>query len=201
MSNADVLEQLRDSLPEVHMHTPVEVIVARGHNRRNRRRRSTLATVGVAASVAAGLAWSAVGDPGRPGQLAPPIGPGAVQLAAFTVASGPDGSTVLTLRKGAQYKLDPAALRQALAEHGIPAVVTVGSICDTATESDGLDQVVSSRAQTDGSVITTFTPSAMPAGSKLSLSYFPTHTIVALIDASAPLSCTVDPGQSTSAKG
>jgi hypothetical protein len=183
MNDNDVLDQLSESMSGVHMQTPVEEIMARGRARR-RHRLSALAAAGVTASVAVGLGLWGVGGSGNPSG-----GGGSVQLAAFSVTSGPNGSSTLTLRKGAQYRLDPDALRDALAQHGIPAVVTVGEVCDTDPEPTGLDQVISSRRLADGSVFTTFTPSAMPAGSKLSIGYFPTHTIFALIEGDAPLVC------------
>lgn len=183
MNDNDVLDQLNESVPGAHMHTPVEQIMARGRARR-RHRLSALAATGVAASVVAGLGLWGIGGSG-----ATPGTGGSVELAAFTVASGPNGSSTLTLRKGAQYRLDPDALREALAQHGIPAVVTLDKVCDTNPEPAGLDQVVSSRRLPDGSVVTTFTPSAMPAGSKLSIGYFATHTSIGLIEADAPLVC------------
>jgi hypothetical protein len=118
-----------------------------------------------------------------------PPGPATAQLTAFTVASTPSGMTALTLRKGEQYRLDPAALRQALAAHGIPAVVTVGEICDTSPGPDGLDQVLSARKDADGAVYLTINPAALPAGAELSIGYYPTGTSFALIVAGAPLRC------------
>jgi hypothetical protein len=125
--------------------------------------------------------------------------PATPQLVAFTVVSGPNGSSALTLRKGAQYRLDPDALRQALAQHGITAVVNVGKMCATNPEPNGLDQVISSRRLADGSVITTFNPAAMPARSEISIGYFPTFTAFALIQDGASLHCTTKPGTATGA--
>jgi hypothetical protein len=196
MNDIDVLTQLRDSLSGVHMDTPLELIVTRGTARR-RRRFLGLAAAGVAAAGAVGLVVSGVDGHGNPSA---PTGAGTAQLAAFSIADGPNGSSTLTLRKGAQYRLDPEALRQALADHGIPAVVTLGTSCDTDPEPSGLDRVVSSRRLADGSVMTTFTPSALPAGSKLSIGYFPTRTTVALIEDGAPLHCSNNAGQATNSK-
>jgi hypothetical protein len=50
-----------------------------------------------------------------------------VHLAAFSVVTGPDGATTLTLYPG--QVINPGAVRQALAEHGIPALVTAGKFC------------------------------------------------------------------------
>jgi hypothetical protein len=190
MNDNDVLDRVSQSLSGLHMRTPVEEILARAAARRRRRLSATVGT-GAAAGVALTLALVAVTSSG--GSQSPDR-PATAQLVAFTVASGPNGSTALTLRKGAQYRLDPDGLRQALAEHGIRAVVNVGRMCDTTPEPKALDQVISSRRLADGSVFTTFDPAAMPAGSEISIGYFPTHTAFALIDDSATLRCSTNPG-------
>jgi hypothetical protein len=190
MNENDVLDRLSQSLSGIHMHTPVEEILARARVRR-RRRLSRMAGAGAAAAFALTVALFAVtGSGGSPSS----DHPATPQLAAFTVASGPNGSSALTLRKGKQYRLDPDALRQALAQHGISAVVNVGKMCDTNPEPTGLDQVISSRRLADDSVFTTFNPAAMPAGSEISIGYFPTFTAFALIQDGASLHCTTNPG-------
>jgi hypothetical protein len=181
----EVLLQVRESFSEVHMHTPVETILARGHSRRNRRRMIGLTTTGVAAAAALALGLSGIASLGHT-----PAGPNTAQLTAFTVTNAPDGQSILTLRKGAQYRLDPIALRHALAAHGIPAVVNVGTMCDTDPEpSSGLDQVISTNRQADGSVVTTFDPAALPSGTEISIGYFSTYTTFGLIETGAPLHC------------
>jgi hypothetical protein len=75
--------------------------------------------------------------PARSGSPLPPS-PGIATLAAFSVTSGPGDSTTLTLHKGLLYPhLDPSAMRQALARHGIPALVTVGTFCRPAHGASG----------------------------------------------------------------
>jgi hypothetical protein len=197
VNDNDVMDRVSQSLSGVHMHTPVEEIMARARARR-RRRVSGVAGAGAAAGVAVTVALLAVtgsgGSPSTTGSATP-------QLVAFTVVSGPNGSSDLTLRKGAQYRLDADALRQALAQHNIPAVVNVGKMCDTHPEPDGLDQVISSRRLPDGSVFTTFNPAAMPAGSEISIGYFPTSTDFALIEAGAPLHCSANPNPGSQPAG
>jgi len=192
MNDSDVLWKIRDSVSGVHMDMPVDAIVARGRARR-RRRLSGLAGAGAAAGVALTLGLTGITSSGN---TSPAATSNSAQLAAFTVVSGPGGTSTLTLRKGKQYRLDPGALRQALAQHGIPALVTVGSMCDSTPEPAGLDQVLSTRMLADGTVVTTFNPAAMPAGSKLSIGYFPTRTKFALIEDGAPLTCSSHPGSS-----
>jgi len=192
MNDNDVIDRLTQSVSGIHLDTPVEEIFARASVRR-RRRLTGIAAAGAAsiALIAALLAVSGLGRSPSPDR------PAAPQLAAFTFVNGPNGSSALTLRKGAQYRLDPDALRTALAQHGIAAVVNVGKMCYTNPEPVGLDQVISSRRLADGSVFTTFNPAAMPAGSEISIGYFPTFTEFALIQEGASLHCTTSPGAPT----
>ena len=181
--NNDVLTRIADQFSEVEMKIPIEQIYARASTRRKIRRRATVLAAG-AAALAAGLTAVAITPSG-----AHPRPPVTAQLAAFSVSAGPNGTTALTLRKGQRYRLDPVALRRALAEHDIPALVTLGQSCDTAPEPDGLDQAVVSQRQSDGSVTLTINPTAMPAGSELSIGYYPTRTTFSLIQQGAPLRC------------
>jgi hypothetical protein len=195
VNESDVLDRVRDSLSGVHMHAPVEAIVVRAAAGR-RRRRAALAGAGAgAAAVALSLGLLAANGTGSPA----PIGAGGARLTAFSVGTGPNGASTLTLRKGAQYRLDPDALRQALAQHGIPAVVNIDRMCDSAPEPDGLDQVISSRRLADGSVFITFDPAALPTGSEVSIGYFASRTEFALIESGAPLHCTTSPSQGAQA--
>jgi hypothetical protein len=190
MNDNDVMREVRDSLSGLHMSRPVDAIVARGRARR-RGRLSGLAGAGVAAGVALTLGLTSVMSSGNAPR---PASPRTAQLAAFSVVSGPNGTSTLTLRKGKQYRLDPNALRQALAQYGIPALVTVGTMCDTAQEPNGIDRVMSTYRLADGAVVTKFNPAAIPAGSKLSIGYFPTGTSFALIEDGAALICNSNPG-------
>ena len=182
--NDDVLTRIADQFSDVEMKVPVEQIYARARNRRTRRRLATVVATGVAVLVAGLTAVAVTGT----GATRPP--PVTTQLAAFSVSPGPHGTSALTLRKGQQYRLDPAALHQALADHHIAALVTVGQSCDTAPEPDGLDQVVVSQRRSDGTVTLTINPTAMPAGSELSIGYYPARTTFNLIEQGAPLHCT-----------
>jgi hypothetical protein len=181
--NNDALTQIADQFANVEMNVEVEEIYARARTRRTRRRRATVAAT-VVATLAVGLTATAAT---RSGTREP--APAPARLAAFSVSAGPDGTSALTLRKGQQYRLDPVALRQALADHDIRALVTVGQSCDSAPEPEGLDQVVLSQRQADGSVTLTINPKAMPTGSELSIGYYPTRTTFALIQQGAPLHC------------
>jgi hypothetical protein len=106
--------------------------------------------------------------------------PRAAELTAFSVTSGPGESTTPTLRKGT--RLDPSALRQALARHGIPALVTVGTLCrSTPGSSASFDQILHASTLADGSDVLVISGQAIPAGTRLSIGYFPSHVQMALI--------------------
>jgi hypothetical protein len=182
-SDTDLKHTVRESVGDLHMLTPVEQVIEKAQReRRTRRLRLSAAVlVGCAAIVVAAIGFAAT-DKHQPRT------PDA-QLAAFTLKDGPAGSTSLTLHKGAQYRLDPDALRRALADHGIPALVTVGKSCDTNPEPEGLDQVVTAYRQSSGAVFITINPTAIPAGAELSIGYFPSHTRYSLIEQNAPKNC------------
>jgi hypothetical protein len=186
--NDDMLTLLTDRFSELEMKTPLEEIYARGRRHRKARRLATAVTAGAATAVVAGLTAFAVAPASHPPK------PAGAQLTAFSISTASNGSSALTLRKGQQYRLDPAALRHALAEHGIPATVTVGKACDSIPEPTGLDQAVTSQRHPDGSVTLTIDPKEMPPGSELSIGYFTNKTALALIQQGAPLHCASTPG-------
>ena len=134
-----MLSAVRDSISGLPMPTAphLEAITARGRARRRRRLGGlSIAGAGACAALVVGLA----GGPGSAGPAprhdAPPV-----HLAAFSVVAGADGATTLTLYPG--QVANPAAVRRALAEHGIPALVTAGKFCRTADQPPpGVRQVV-----------------------------------------------------------
>jgi len=181
--DTDLEHKVRESVSGLQMQTSVETIIdnARRQRRSRRTMQSAAAIVGCAAIALAALGLTATDhESGRTSNA---------QLAAFTLSDGPAGSASLTLHKGAQYRLDPEALRRALAAHGIPALVTVGKSCDTNPDPDGLDEVVTGHRQSSGDVFITINPAAIPAGAELSIGYFPNHTTFGLIEQNAPEHC------------
>jgi hypothetical protein len=184
MSNdSDVLDAIRDSFSGIWMDTPARDIVAGGRSRR-RRRRTTLVVTGLAAAalLAAVPALAGSGHPEAP--VGAPL-----SLAAFTVVKNPDGTATLTLTKGQTFNTN--ALKQELAQAGVPAVVNVGRTCvNQDKDGDQLDAVVNPQRDSDGGVVLIFTPSAMPNGSELSISRLADHTTWQLVNAHAPLTCT-----------
>ncbi len=185
MSDNDVLDWVKGGMSEIHMHTPVEAIRGRGRARR-RRRFSRRAGAGVAIGLGLALAVSAFTGSGS----APsPHAARPAQLMAFTLVSHPDGTATLTLTKG--QIPDPSVLRQQLAQAGVPAVVMVGSRCDSeGGDPPGLDEVVSSKRLMDGTVVLVITPSAIPQGSELAIGFFSNGQTWNLVAADAPLTCT-----------
>lgn len=186
----DVMCQVRESFSGLRMDMPVEQVFARSRVRRRRRLSgltvAAAATAGAAAAMTLTLGGPAPARSGNP----PPASPSSVRLAAFSVTSGPGDSTTLIVRKGPQYRLDPSALRQALARHGIPALVTVGTLCrSTPGAPAGTGQLLRPLTLADGSDALVINGRAMPPGTRLSIGDFPNYTRMALIEDGAPLSC------------
>jgi hypothetical protein len=197
----DVMYKMRESFSGLRMDMPVEKVFAISRSRRRRRLSGLTATAAATAGAAAAITLTAggaaaptrSGNPSRPGPgavSAPPASLGPVQLAAFSVTGGPGDSTTLILRKGPKYsRLDPGALRQALARHGIPALVSVGTFCrSTPGAPASLGQVVHPSNLAGGSAMV-IDGQAMPSGTRLSIGYFQGHVRMALIEDGASLSC------------
>jgi hypothetical protein len=189
----DVICQVRESFSGLRMDMPVEQVFAASRARRRRRlsglTAAAAATAGAAAAITLTLGGAAPAHSGTP----PSPSTRSVTLAAFSVTSGPGGSTTLTLRRDAP--LDPSALRQALAQHGIPALVTVGSFCRSTPGATGFGQVVHPSTLADGSDVIVINGQAMPPGTRLSIGLFPAYTRMLLIEDRASLKCGSTSGQ------
>jgi hypothetical protein len=191
----DIICQVRESFSGLRMDVPVQKVFA--ISRARRRRRLSGLTAAAAATAAAATAGAAAAmtlahsgpAPARPGNP-PAASPGPVRLAAFSVTSGPGESTTLILHKGPGYpQLDPAAVRQALARHGIPALVTVGTFCrSTPGVPSGFGKILHPSNQADGSAMV-IDGQAIPPGTRLSIGYFRGFVRMALIKDGAPLTC------------
>jgi hypothetical protein len=191
MSDNDLLDYYRNALASVHMTMPADAVLARGDQRRHRRRVTRWAAAGGTGLVAVIVAVLLV----TAGNAGPNDG---TQLAAFTISSGPAGASTVTLHNNSSTRLDPEALRQALAQRGITAKVTVGSWCDTSTEPGGLHQAVVVGHDPNGDPTLTIRPTAIPSGAELSIGYFSDRTVLALIRTNAPLICATNPRQAAS---
>jgi hypothetical protein len=188
MNDNDVLDDYRKPLASLHMGLSADAVLARGDQRRHRRRVSRWAAAGGTGLVAVIVALVLVaGGNGAPNDRS------GTQLAAFTISNGPAGASTVTLHSNSRTRLDPAALRQALAQRGITANVTVGSWCDTATEPAGLRQAVTVGHDPSGDPSLTIHPSAIPTGAELSIGYFTDRTVLALIRTNSPLTCATNP--------
>ena len=185
----DVICQVHESFSGLRMEMPVEKILARSRARR-RHRVTGLTAAGLAAvAAAAAVPALALSGPG-PARPAHPARPGPVTLAAFSVTSGPGSSTTVIVRKGSQYRLDPSALRQELAQHGIPALVTVDTFCRSGSGGlGGIGQILHPVTTADGSDEMEINGAAMPPKTQLSIGEFPNFTRMALVPDGAPLSC------------
>ena len=180
----------------------LQAITARGRSRRRRRLGGlSIASAGACAALAAG---SGSAGP-APQHESPPV-----DLAAFSVVTGPGGTTTLTLYP--RQVINPNAVRRALAEHGIPALVTAGKFCMTADQpGPGIGQVVVLPHRTlrvtggrppgpaglGGAGPIVIHGSAIPSGAELSIGYRqdPQDREISfkLIQAGAPLTCTSIP--------
>ena len=168
------LRELRDSLSGVALpgRPRLAAITARGRARRRHR------LAGVAGLAMAGAAAGTALVLGLTGAVGPAATPGTIRTAAFTLASNANGTDTLTINPG--ELLDPTALQSAFAQYGIPAEVTTGSICTSDPAPAGFSQVVTSNpagpytATPQNGVQPTITidPSAMPAGTELSVGDF-----------------------------
>jgi hypothetical protein len=210
LNDSAVLSAVRDSISGLPLPTAphLQVITARGRARRRHR----LAGVALAsAGACAALVVALVGGWGSAGPASHQTGPAAhhqtpaVHLAAFTVVANPDGSTTLTLGPG--QVINPNAVRRALAEHGIPALVTAGQFCRTADQPPpGVGDVVVIRGprmrpvgtagRSPGAGIVIY-GSRIPRGVELSIGYRQNsqdrEISFTLIVAGEPLSCTSIP--------
>jgi hypothetical protein len=183
----DVMCLVRESFSGLRMDMTVEQVFAASRVRRRRRlsglTAATAATAGAAAAITLTMGGTAPARSGTP----PPPSPRPVTLAAYAVTSGPGGSTTLMITKGVQ--VDPNALREDLARHGIPALVTVGTFCRSVPgASADFSKILQASSQDDGQAMV-IDGQAIPPGTRLSIGLFPNYTRMLVIKDGAPLSC------------
>lgn len=195
MNDDDVLNVVRDSMSGVRMSTPAHEVISAARARRRHRRLAATAGGGV---LAAAVAWPlALG--GQQVNAPPAVH---VQMAAFSIDSNADGTVTVKLTK--EESLDPVTMKNALAQAGVPAEVTINKWCDTTPPGgrDGLDDVVTMDKVGDQPPQMIITPSAMPAGTKLLIGirtpdYQPDNpnplgATMSLVSTDAPLACSTD---------
>lgn len=212
MSNydMDVLNELKTSLDDVTMDTPVEQIEAGGRAIRRRRR-----LVGVTAGVAV-TAGLALGIPLYTGPTtAPPVASSGnaatgvhIRTAAYTVDTTHDGTVRATWDK-ARYFESHSGLEAALRKAGFPVLIKEGEFCtgphddgtlDASGVGPGVRNVMTGQRREDGGVTFVFTPSAMPAGTQLFIGFLNDAQLASvngnpgsverLVPTQEPLTCT-----------
>ncbi|GII55614.1 hypothetical protein Pth03_40030 [Planotetraspora thailandica] len=159
------LTSTKDALTHVHMDQRPETIIARARGRRLRR---GLPGVG-AGALALGLGLALFLPGGHPaGPSGSPTASGArdaqgvhVNLAAWSVNTSPAGLVNVTIRE----LKDPAGLSKALADAGVPVVLTSGPVC-TSDDQLQISRVVR-KLPGPGGLLITINPKAMPAGTEL----------------------------------
>ncbi|MCW2933365.1 MAG: hypothetical protein JWM19_4327 [Actinomycetia bacterium] len=177
--------------------------------------RAGVLAVGTAVAAAASFAFGGPSLSHR--QAAPPqaglstsAGPVHIRTAAFSLDTYTDGTVHVTWDKS-QYirsSQDIAGLQQALREAGFPVLIKEGVFCKGPHDNGhlgpggvgpGVGQVMKGEGQPDGTVVFTFTPSAMPAGEELFIGYLSpsqlaiTHgqpgSVERLVPTGVPLTC------------
>jgi hypothetical protein len=221
--------ELRDALSELATPTRPSLTVITSRGRAHRRRRlAGLAGLGVTVAaagtaLAVGLTTALNGAPTRSTNAmrstAPPHGTGSstgtIRTPAFILTADVNGTDTLTLTMN--QVLDPAALQQALTDHGIPALVKSGTYCtSTPAPPDPVAAWVLSIQPPGGlpretvpapsgpppsqvnqmaaHTVTVINPAALPAGTELFFGYSSTDRAVFtdLIDVGS-YSCSENP--------
>lgn len=176
MSDEEVLRALADSLSAWPVPEPPQAtaVMAGGRTRQHRRRvRIGLAGTAAAAASALGLASVLAGGP------APALAAGTIHTTAFTLVKKENGTVTLTLTQGQMF--NPRTLQQALAQDGIPALVTVNTDCSSpsrhsmkgvlyAALPDG--SPVSAKFPIPSDAVDVINPAAIPAGMELFIDFF-----------------------------
>jgi hypothetical protein len=174
-ADSEMTRQLRDSLSGIRVSGQPALGEIMSHGRAHRRRR-VLRTAGAGAASVAAISALTLGLTGAFGGTAATSGAGTtIREAAFTLTANSNGTDTLTLNKDQVF--NPAALQQALAGNGIPALVetyTPGlktTACRFLPQQDAA-KVVSDTAAPDHTLSTmTINPAAIPAGSELFFVY------------------------------
>jgi hypothetical protein len=161
-----------------------------------RRAAAVAAVAAVTAGTVVGVDYAA--GNGHPGASQGAAGPAVhIHTDAFWVDTNAHGTVTMTLMRDS-IRIDPAALRHALAEAGVPALVTAGTVCYVPGPVSALTRVLSApRHLADGSTIVTISPAAIPPGSEISIGYFQVSggngIHITLVPEHAPLTCTSTP--------
>ena len=182
MNDQELITAVRQSVHGVRMNVPAGQIVGRSRAIRasgHRRLAACITAVAAAGSVVLGLGLSgALG-------AAPDGRTGTIRTAAFTLTRNANGTDTLTLSNSQMS--DPAALQQALAQYGIPALVKTGTYC-WSSPAPPYPSGVLTVERPDGTAVrpgpgprpvripanagNVINSAAMPAGTELFIGYF-----------------------------
>jgi hypothetical protein len=168
------LRELRDATATVSVPAPPQLaaIAAQGRRFRRRRRVAVAGTSLACATAGTALALNLINGAGPSPVSDPAPAPGSevparIHTAAFTLVSNQDGTVSLTIDPSELF--EPSVLENDLARYGIPALVTVGTVCTSDPAPAGLSEVESFEPGGPGENGTiTIDPSALPAGSEVS---------------------------------
>jgi hypothetical protein len=130
MNDQELITAVRQSVHGVRMTVPAEQIVSRSRAIRARghcKLAACITAVAAAGSVVLGLGLSGAHGAAPNGGTGTIHGTGTIRTAAFTLTRNANGTDTLTLTHSQIF--DPAAFQQALAQHGIPALVKTGTYC------------------------------------------------------------------------
>ena len=173
MTDEELITTVREQRSQVHMTTPVEQVISRGHAVRVRRRiRGAAGALAMVAGVAALIVIILSPARNQPGP----------QLAAWTVVKQPDGNIDVTIRQ----LRDPAGLQGTLRRDGLPAAVDFNGQPNPACQLyPPISRALALRivqpqrpdARTGGTVLIIH-PSALPSGAgvQIGTTVSPGHT-------------------------
>jgi len=151
-------------------------------SRHRRRLAAGITAVAAAGAVVLGLAVSGALGPSAAGAT------GTIRTAAFVLTRNANGTVTLTLTKG-QVVHEPAALQQALAHDGIPALIKIGADCSSNPAPplpssigvvsihlpDGTPMPIPTTGQPappiPANAVIVLDPSAMPTGTEMFVGY------------------------------
>ena len=150
------LAQARDSLAAARPSIPASQIIATSRRRRTRRWLATIAAAGAATGLAVALTLLPAGG----------LRPVHEHLAAWSVETNSNGTVTVTV-----HQLTHAAeLQRALAQAGVPAIVTFPRSCLQGTQDWHTGGGVTVSVHPPG---LTITPAQIPRGAKLVFSVIP----------------------------
>jgi hypothetical protein len=179
MSDNEVMRAAADSLSAIQVSQPPDVraVMTRGRTRQ-RRRLTGLGLAGTAAALGIAGVFGIFG--GGPAMTHPA---GTIRTAAFTLVENANGTATLTLTQSQVF--NPSALKQALAQDGIPVLIKTGTFCSShpAPPSSGVVTVelpngtpvqkstLGHSHPVPSDAVTVINPAAMPAGTELFFDY------------------------------